>query len=96
MEKTAKEMFVELGYEQVCDDKELVQYQKPYTNWRGEKGKTNFVFNRKYETWYISQFVNVVDEEKSLGFTKVFSYVAIDMKTTQAITQQMKELGWIE
>lgn len=82
---TAKEMFEKLGYEEFENDKSFIQYRDD------SHGDGDYAFVRfnhmwkEYETGYYDGYE-----------TKNEETYTVSIELHQAITQQMKELGWIE
>ena len=78
--KTAKEMFEELGYEQI-----IGEYELSY--------RLDSMFDWGYLYWQIIHFKL---SDKTFYADRNYKPVDIDISTFKAIHQQMKELHWIE
>jgi len=81
---TAKEMFEALGYEQTTNNDNLIEYRDD-SHGDGDYAYVCFNFMwKEYEVGYYDGYVTKTNEPM---------YVSI--KEHEAITKQMKELGWI-
>ena len=78
-------MFEKLGYEQELRPNEH-NYQYIIFGLRGREQA--IVFGLDYKTWWSCDYDDVHEENSSIW--------GITVDEHQAITQQMKELGWIE
>lgn len=83
---TAKEMFKALDYEQTTNDDSLIEYRG--INRTLEDG--DYIYIIFYLGW----------EEYEVGYSNIYQaetdrVVLVTTKEHEAITQQMKELGWI-
>lgn len=93
----AKEMFKELGYERPENrffserNGHVVSYKKEW-NKHGEDEFTLLVFKNKDKNFQIRSGYIQRDKNNDL----LFSPCNIPFKLYQAITQQMKELGWLD
>lgn len=81
---TAKEMFKALGYEQTTNSNNLIEYKNDR---HGDGDYAYIVFNRMWKEYEVGYFDDY--ETKTKEPTKV------SIKEHEAITKQMKELGWI-
>lgn len=81
---TAKEMFEELGYEQTRNSNNLIEY-KDFSHGDGDYKYVIFyhIF-KEYEVGYFDGYQ-----------TKTAEPTVVSIKEHEAITKQMKELGWI-
>ena len=80
-EKTADEMFEELGYKKIEENDNSILYLSEKTLWR----------TRKIRFWKDDKviFNDLLEDDK------VISSVQIGMQELQAINKKCKELGWI-
>lgn len=81
---TAKEMFEALGYEQVTNNNNLIEYTDD------SHGDGDYVYISFYRMW----------KEYEVGYydgyeTKTKGATMVSIKEHEAITKQMKELGWV-
>jgi hypothetical protein len=81
---TAQEMFKKLQYDELKTTKEQMNYLCHYTN--GDINYVRFYLSRK--------IIEVGMDDKSDTGEKLADYITLDVY--KAITQQMKELGWLE
>ena len=87
-EKTAREMFEELGYELISgDDNDIVQYRMDLN----EDTFITIVFNLIHETYYSC---TVTNRFKGDCLQKDRDCIGINKKLHQAINKQIEELGW--
>ena len=81
---TAKELFESLGYKQTTNDDSLIEY-------RGVNyGDGGYIYITFYLGW----------QEYEVGYANIYQIniekvVPLTSKEHEAITKQMKELGWI-
>jgi len=81
----AKEMFEELGYEQIINNDSLIEY-KDYSHGDGDYAYVSFIrMWKEYEVGYYDDYENKRREP-----------TVVSIEEHKAITQQMKELGWIK
>lgn len=87
MNKSAKEMFEELGYELVKDSK-----SQNIANWEIIYETKNDCFGRKAQFRFDedSVYAQLYEDNKKIGGC------FIGKKQLQAINQQCKELGWLD
>ena len=82
---TAKEMFKKLGYEQVQNDNGFITYKDDEHN-KHEDGDYKYVsFNHLYNEYEVGYYN---------GYELTEYAVVVSIKEHEAITQQLKELGW--
>lgn len=82
MNKTAKEMFEELGY--ICD-----VFLEDEINYRKTFRKTGCEFNITFDSVHKECCINIDEEHKDIE-------VSIDVAELKAIYRQTKELGWLD
>ena len=78
--KTAKEMFEKLGYTLIRDNQHYVEYHFENELWCEEK---EIIFDKDKKTY-------------SFEYKDSRWDTSVDVETLKAITQQMKELGWLD
>jgi hypothetical protein len=84
---TAKEMFETLGYgQQILETSQSKKYEY-IIYYKGEIDQA-FCFCNEFQTYWTAMYQDLFSETYSCVFP-------IDKEEHQAITQQMKELGWI-
>lgn len=86
----AEKMFNELGFVKIRNDRVFLEYEK--NEWRrADNFADNFiervVIDKEEKEYWLSYFINGDSSERSL---------IVGISLHQAITQQMKELGWID
>lgn len=86
--KTAKEMFKELGYKIAVSDKDVLMY------WRGNYD-TTFIYFKLIARCIVGKHIGFGAYISSYNDYRKIQYT-IRPNELKAITQQMKELGWIE
>lgn len=77
---TAKEIFEELGYEQTTNSNNSIEYRDDS---HGDGSYAYIIFNHMWKEYEVGYY----DGRKAL--------VGVSVKEHEAITKQMKELGWI-
>ena len=82
---TAKEMFEKLGYKLIQNDIYKIVYQD---NWLDDGSHIRIEFDLQFKHF------NPIFTNKP--YLKTDTFMDIDVPLFLAITQQMKELGWIE
>ena len=82
MNKSAKEMFEELGY--TFQDYSNLSYN------------SRFQYEILDEKWHEFETVYFMLEEKTISINSYLQEVGINMKLLKAIQKQIKELGWNE
>lgn len=82
MNKTAKEMFEELGYNHDVILEDQINYRKTFR-------KTGCKFNITFDLVHKECCMNIDEEHKYIE-------VSVDVAELKAIYQQMKELGWLD
>ena len=81
---TAKEMFEALGYEQTTNSNNLIEYTDDS---HGDGDYAYVRFNRMWKEYEVGYFDGYE--------TKTDLVTVVSIKEHEAITKQMKELGWI-
>ena len=81
---TAKEMFEALGYEQTINSDTLIEYNDDS---HGDGDYAYVIFNRMWKEYEVGYFDGYE--------TKTIEPMVVSIKKHEAITKQMKELGWI-
>lgn len=80
---TAKEMFEALGYKQVVNNDNFIEYQDDS---HGDGDYKYIYFNHLWKSYIVGYFEEC---NRNVRPTKVY------IEEYKAIAQQMKELGWI-
>ena len=80
---TAKEMFEALGYEQTTNNFNLIEYKNDS---HGDGDYTYVSFNRFWQEYEVGYFDGYE--------TKTKNPLWVSIKEHEAITKEMKELGW--
>lgn len=82
----AEIMFNELGFVKIRNDRVFLEYEK--NEWRrADNFIEKVVIDKEEKEYWLSYFINGDSSERSL---------IVGISLHQAITQQMKELGWID
>ena len=81
---TAKEMFEALGYEQVTNNDNFIEYMDDS---HGDGDYTYITFSRMWKEYEVGYYDGYE--------TKRREPMKVSIKEHEAITKQMKELGWI-
>ena len=82
---TAKEMFKALGYGQVTNNDNFIEYMDDS---HGDGDYTYITFRRMWKEYEVGYYDGYE--------TKTREPMKVSIKEHEAITKQMKELGWID
>ena len=82
---TAKEMFEKLGYKQTINSVNLIEYQDD------SHGDGNYKYVRFHHMWQ----EYIVGYYENGFIAKIRKATMVSIEEHEAITKQMKELGWI-
>lgn len=99
MNKSAKKMFEELGYECISgEDSDMVNYQKlsKETAINGEYIFYELVFYKDTRKYWASGWYNEYQKDTNNIIKKPRKILMIDLPHIKAIQKQIEELGWNE